>query len=62
MRGKNFDVVEYANKRMARGSGAINPLFVIKASLMNVDKPIAEAKKLMRYWNEKLGVCKNKRN
>ena len=62
MRGKNFDVVEYASKRMARGSGAINPLFVIKASLMNIDKPISEAKKQLKYWSEKLESIKRKRN
>ena len=62
MRGKNFDIVEYASKRMARGSGAINPLFVIKASLMNIDKPINEAKKHLKYWSEKLEGVRRKRN
>ena len=62
MRGLNFDVVEYASKRMARGSGAINPLFVIKASLMNIDKPLNESKKQQRHWFEKLEAIKRKRN
>jgi hypothetical protein len=39
-RGRNFDVVEYAAKRGLFGSNMINPIFVIKAQLLNIEKPM----------------------
>jgi hypothetical protein len=42
MRGRYFDVVDYTvNKSLSRASSIINPLFVLKAQLSVIDKPIA---------------------
>jgi hypothetical protein len=60
-RGRNFDIIEHAQKRIMRGS-LINPLFVLKASLANIDKPIAENKKVLKLLKDKLETIKSKQN
>lgn len=61
-RGRNFDVVEYAANRGLFGSNLINPLFVIKAQLANLDKPMNNAKKVLEHYKEKLNIIKNQKN
>jgi hypothetical protein len=46
--------VEYAKKRGMFGSNLINPLFVIKAQLLNLEKPLDTTKKVLAHYTEKL--------
>ncbi len=63
MRGRYFDVVDYTvNKSLSRASSIINPLFVLKAQLSVIDKPIAQIDKVIFNFQEKLLIVKSQKS
>ena len=60
---RNLDVVDQARQRGLRSLGSlINPVFVMKAQLVNMDKPITAVRKSMVHYNDKIQILKNHKN
>lgn len=61
-RGRGFDVVEYAAQRSMSRAYLINPLIVFKAQLLNIEKPLTQARNQLSHYKEKLNIIRHQKN